>query len=419
MNIFKSFVAIDFETANANRASACSLGFAKVIDGALVEQRTYMIKPIGGFSPINIRIHGITPDKTKDAPTFEELLPTLQTESEHLPILCFSRFDISVLEALGEYYNLEYSQDLTICDVCDLARSNIPGLPNYRLDSLSRFLNLPEFNHHNAEEDAVQCALVYLAIIQNPQTSYPQTSYLLNESSPESTESWKEDFCHLATEILADNTVTLDEAYELQSLLGNFADKSRLIQSLFGMTSVILEDGRVTKAESDLLCAMLNYAICTIRPEDTKRTNYVDFTYSDTCRLMPEDINIPDGYQPLLKPDIPTKYKERWQFVKQHPFATFASSQITITGTGIKIDRISAEELVTALGATLKTSTPTRTTDFCVVLGSDPELTTTGKCIRARELMEQGSPIRILDEDSFIDLLRSSIVENASTGTTT
>lgn len=367
-----------------------------------------------------MHIHGITPDKTAQAPTFQELLPTLREKTGTLPLLCFGRFDVSVLEALAEHYNINYRPDLTVYDVCEFARSCIPGLPHYRLTTLSDFLHLPPFNHHDAESDAIQCALVYLSLIETTSSLSTNDSY--NLASAEAIEEpWEAKFLRIAGEILADGKVTLEEAYELQNFLSTISDKSRLMQSLSGFVHIVLEDGRVTKAESKVLCALLEYVAesvalpdVTISEHKTTEVFSPSFGYKDTYRLVPDGLQIPQNYKPVLKSAVPEKYKERWPYVKDHPFATLASSQIAITGTGTQIDRLTAEEMVVALGATLKNSIPTRTTDFCVVLGSDPEYTDTGKCCRARELISQGSPIRILGEDDFIDLLKASIAENAS-----
>ena len=56
-----NFIAIDFETANEKRASACSLGLVIVKEGQIVDKRYYLIKPKElRFNPMNTRIHGIS-----------------------------------------------------------------------------------------------------------------------------------------------------------------------------------------------------------------------------------------------------------------------------------------------------------------------------------------------------------------------
>ena len=49
-----NFIAIDFETANEKRASACSLGMTIVKNGQVVDELYYLIKPKElRFSPMN------------------------------------------------------------------------------------------------------------------------------------------------------------------------------------------------------------------------------------------------------------------------------------------------------------------------------------------------------------------------------
>lgn len=55
-----NFVAIDFETANRDKASACSVGFVRVTNGRIADTASWLIKPPQGtyFLPEFIEIHG-------------------------------------------------------------------------------------------------------------------------------------------------------------------------------------------------------------------------------------------------------------------------------------------------------------------------------------------------------------------------
>ena len=44
-----SFTAIDFETANSHRGSACAVGLVKVRDGHIVDTASWLIKPPPGI----------------------------------------------------------------------------------------------------------------------------------------------------------------------------------------------------------------------------------------------------------------------------------------------------------------------------------------------------------------------------------
>ena len=58
-----NFCAIDFETANANRGSACAVGLARVVDGEIVATTHFLMRPpeeVDWFDGFNVELHGIT-----------------------------------------------------------------------------------------------------------------------------------------------------------------------------------------------------------------------------------------------------------------------------------------------------------------------------------------------------------------------
>lgn len=71
------FAAIDFETANEKRNSACSIGVVRFDEKQIYDEYYSLINPMSDFRSMNIRIHGIREEDVQDAPTFEDLWPTL------------------------------------------------------------------------------------------------------------------------------------------------------------------------------------------------------------------------------------------------------------------------------------------------------------------------------------------------------
>ena len=68
------FVAIDFETANSNMTSACSLGIAVVKNNCITQVKEWYIKPTPFyFNYFNTQIHGISEADVADCPAFNEL----------------------------------------------------------------------------------------------------------------------------------------------------------------------------------------------------------------------------------------------------------------------------------------------------------------------------------------------------------
>jgi len=51
------FIAIDFETANPKRVSACSFGYDEVFNDEIVDSKGYLFKPVGGHSFYQSNIH--------------------------------------------------------------------------------------------------------------------------------------------------------------------------------------------------------------------------------------------------------------------------------------------------------------------------------------------------------------------------
>ena len=67
-------IAIDFETANASRASPCSIGITWIDDVNILRTAHRLIRPKGlDFNGFNISIHGIHPEDVKDEPEFPEV----------------------------------------------------------------------------------------------------------------------------------------------------------------------------------------------------------------------------------------------------------------------------------------------------------------------------------------------------------
>lgn len=161
----RNFVAIDFETANPKRTSACSLGIAVFEDLKLVSSEHYFIKPYPfEFAPYNVAIHGITEETVANAPTFDELWASIEPKLEGKLIIAHNAsFDISVLRRVAEAYEIPLPEIHFLCTY-RLAEQVFPGLCSYSLDTLAETLNI-ELNHHNATSDAIACGELMCHIV--------------------------------------------------------------------------------------------------------------------------------------------------------------------------------------------------------------------------------------------------------------
>ena len=67
----KDFVAIDFETANSERSSVCSVGIVIVRNGVITDSFYSTIQPEPNYySYWCTKVHGLTKSDTEESPIF-------------------------------------------------------------------------------------------------------------------------------------------------------------------------------------------------------------------------------------------------------------------------------------------------------------------------------------------------------------
>lgn len=163
------FVAIDFETANPQRASACSLGITVVKNNKIIEEKYWLIKPYPfRFDPRNIFIHGIREDDVKNEKEFDEVWPEIKPYIEKSLVVAHNAsFDFSVLRNTLDLYDIEYPK-LDYC--CTLVASKLfyRYLNNHKLSTVNKHLGYT-FKHHHASEDATAAANILISISEELQ----------------------------------------------------------------------------------------------------------------------------------------------------------------------------------------------------------------------------------------------------------
>ncbi|HDF2960442.1 TPA: 3'-5' exoribonuclease [Clostridioides difficile] len=160
-----NFVAIDFETANSERSSACSIGYAIVENGEIVKTGEHLIKPEPFyFDGYNTYLHGIDEEmvsnKSNIVETWNELYPYFK---EKIIVAHNASFDMSVLRCGFDAFSVDYPNLNYICTYKLSEKTWINEL-NYKLDTLAEKFDI-EFRHHNAEEDAIVSAKILLNIL--------------------------------------------------------------------------------------------------------------------------------------------------------------------------------------------------------------------------------------------------------------
>ncbi|MFE4545664.1 exonuclease domain-containing protein [Arthrobacter sp. NPDC056727] len=161
-----SFTAIDFETANSHRGSACAVGLVKVRDGRIVDTASWLIKPppgIDDFDPINVELHGIAEQDVRNAADWEMSLEGILQFVREDPLVAFDApYDASVMRKATEHQQLDLPAQDFYCAL-HLAQDHL-DLPRHRLSDVLAALGLPPVERHEPRAHALACAQIVLAI---------------------------------------------------------------------------------------------------------------------------------------------------------------------------------------------------------------------------------------------------------------
>ncbi|USS87782.1 3'-5' exonuclease [Fructilactobacillus hinvesii] len=158
-----NFIAIDFETAASQRASACSVALTVVRDNQVVDEFYSLINPETSFNWRNVQVHGIHQRDVQQAPTFPAIWEIIKPffKPHRLVIAHNNRFDNSVLKKSIERYGLLVPHYQTL-DTVKTAKQFYPEFPNHKLNTVSERLGITLNHHHNALDDSRACAQILL-----------------------------------------------------------------------------------------------------------------------------------------------------------------------------------------------------------------------------------------------------------------
>jgi DNA polymerase III subunit epsilon len=155
------FAALDFETADMGRDSACALSIVLVENDTILRTWSSLIRPPRSRFEFTY-IHGITWSDVKNQPSFAELWPQISGVFEGVDFIAAhnASFDRSVLRACCGTAGAALPENVFVCTV-RVARE-VWNLHPTTLAHVCRHLSIP-LKHHDAESDAQACARILLA----------------------------------------------------------------------------------------------------------------------------------------------------------------------------------------------------------------------------------------------------------------
>ena len=161
----QDFVAIDFETANRQRSSVCSVGIVVVRGGEIVDKFYSLIQPTPNYYTYwTTEVHGLTRRDTDGQPPFPEVWAQIAPRIQGLPLVAHNRpFDESCLKAVFAEYGMEYPGYEFHCTLA-ASRRNLK-LASYQLHISAAACGYIMEHHHHALADAEACAAIALKLL--------------------------------------------------------------------------------------------------------------------------------------------------------------------------------------------------------------------------------------------------------------
>ena len=163
----KDFAAIDFETANEQPCSVCSVGVVVVRGGEIVDSFYHLIHPEPEYYQwFCQRVHGLGPWDTDDAPVFPYVWEKVAPLIEGLPLVAHNaRFDETCLKSVHRVYQMDYP-DYVFYDTLAASRRHFGHcLPNHQLQTVAAACGYNLTHHHHALADAEACAWIARELI--------------------------------------------------------------------------------------------------------------------------------------------------------------------------------------------------------------------------------------------------------------
>ena len=152
-------VCFDIETTGlkVTQEAITEIGAVRLRNGEIVETFQTFVDPERRLTPEIIGLTGITDEMLRGAPKLKDALTAFLAFAGDAPRAAHNaEFDISFIRAGCRKCSIPFEP--TYIDTLILAQNLLPGLGKYKLDIVAEHLQLPQFNHHRASDDAVPVA---------------------------------------------------------------------------------------------------------------------------------------------------------------------------------------------------------------------------------------------------------------------
>ena len=162
------FVIFDTETTGLNFKSdrLTEIGGVMLSNGKVVDVFNTMVNPKMPIPKRITEITGIDDSMLQNAPLEDEALKEFLKFADGAVLVAHNaNFDMNFLSAAAKRNNIEFNYGFI--DTLPLAKVLYPDLSKFSLDKLAKHLQLGDFNHHRASDDANMLAKVFVKMLDD------------------------------------------------------------------------------------------------------------------------------------------------------------------------------------------------------------------------------------------------------------
>lgn len=232
-NFDDEYICFDLETTgfNAKSDKIIEIGAVRVKNNVIQDEFCTFVDPKIPVPERITEVTGITSDMVKGAPTEDIAIKNFIDFCKDSPVLVAhnANFDVSFIKAATKRLGIDFS--FTYVDTVPMSRALIMSIKNHKLDTVAKFLKIPEFNHHRASDDARALAYILIELLKIASKNKNISSLQEINTSLAGNDAKKAISHHMS--ILVKNQTGLKNLYKLISMahLKYFYKKPRIPKS--------------------------------------------------------------------------------------------------------------------------------------------------------------------------------------------
>ncbi len=166
-DVNQSMVVFDLETTGFSPFDdrMTEIGAVVIENGQVLEEFNTFVNPKKHIPEKVTKITGITDDMVKDAPEERQALREFLNFVNGRILIAHNAhsFDMRFLQECAKRCKIKLPH--TYIDTLPMAQTLCVGLKNYKLDTITKSLGVPSFNHHRASDDAKALAQAFVAML--------------------------------------------------------------------------------------------------------------------------------------------------------------------------------------------------------------------------------------------------------------